>query len=133
METFEITIEGCWKEEDAGLLPEYTGVFFVFEAKLAYGRVSPLRLLYVGSAENVREGILSFAAQFEQMKFVRSGNMLCYQAAPVEKEVCERVMAAFIYIQKPPANERYKYKFPFATTQVISRGNTGFLKEKFTI
>ncbi len=133
-ESFQITIEGCWKEDNQNdQLPEYSGVFFVFEAKPTADRIVPLRLIYVGEAENVCDGILVFVRKFEQLKYLRHGNILCYHTAAVERNVRERVQAAFVYTHKPPANDRYKYRFPFAPTHILSKGKTGFLKEDFRV
>ena len=133
-ESFCITIEGCWNKFDKSeQLPQYCGVFFVFEAKSTGDRIVPLRLLYVGEADNVCDGILSFLSKFEEFKYVRHGNLLCYHTAAVERDVRSRVQAAFIYAHKPPANDRYKYRFPFAPTHILSQGEIGFLKLDFAV
>lgn len=131
---FSVTIQGCWKygEPDQDI-PEYSGIYFLFEARPEADKAVPIRLLYVGTAENVREGILAFNHIFQPAKYVRYNNVLCYYTAAVEPVLRERVMAAFIYSHKPLANDRYKYKFPFAPTQVVSKGKTVFLKENFTV
>ncbi|MDZ4846385.1 MAG: hypothetical protein SH857_12635 [Chitinophagales bacterium] len=92
-----------------------------------------MRLVYVGEAENVCDGILAFITTFEQFNYVRYGNTLCYHAAAVERDVRVRIQAAFVYAHKPPANNRYKYRFPFAPTHIISTGKTGFLKLNFAV
>ena len=132
---FSIAIEGCWKdmEEENSQIPEYSGVFFVFEAKSAADGLVPLRLIYVGGAENVHDGILTFVKKFQQLRYLRYGNSLCYFTAAVDRNARERVQAAFIYAHKPPANNRYKYIFPFAQTHIISTGKIGFLKENFRV
>lgn len=133
-EKFVITINGCWKDDNLNKnMPEYSGIFFVFEAKPTADGLVPLRLIYVGEAENVRKGVLNFVRKFEEMKYLRHGNTLCYHAAEVQGNARERVQAAFVYTHKPPANDRYKYLFPFAPTHIKSKGKTGFLKSDFKV
>jgi hypothetical protein len=134
-ETFRVNIEGCWKDKkNTWLLPRYAGLFFVFEAKPNGKNVTLLRLIYVGAADNVREGILVFRDNFDDTRFLREGNVLCYHAAAVEETANrERIQAAFVYTHKPPANDRYKYRFPFPETNVVSEGKIGFLKQNFTV
>lgn len=133
-ERFTIRIRGCWRYGRAGgKIPQYPGIYFLFEAKKDGEKTVPIRLLFVGSADNVRDGILAFNRIFHPAKYLRHGNFLCYHTAAVPSAARERVMAAFIYTHKPPANDRYKYKFPFPPTWVQSEGKTVFLKENFTV
>lgn len=134
-ETFRVIIEGYWKDEKANdKLPRYPGLFFAFEARPNTSGVTLLRLIYVGASDKVRDGILAFRKNFDEVRFLREGNILCYHAAWVaEAANRERMQAAFIYAHKPPANDKFKYRFPYAETRIITEGQMGFLKEDFTV
>lgn len=131
-QTFRINIEGCQKSNDE--IPRSPGLFFVFEAKPNHSGAILLRLIFVGSAEKLRDGIQAFRKDFDSARFLREGNMLCYHIAPIaDAATRERVQAAFIYAHKPPANDKYKYRFPYAETRVVSEGKIGFLKADFVV
>jgi hypothetical protein len=134
-ETFRINIEGCWTDEKFNeQIPRYPGLFFVFEAKPSAAGATLLRLIYVGAADKLREGITSFRKNFDSARYLREGNVLCYHSAWVaDAATRDRVSAAFIYAHKPPANDKYKYRFPFPETHVVCEGKIGFLKQDFIV
>lgn len=133
-DTFKITIEGLWREGARDTYPQYPGIFFVFEAKKDGRKLVPLKLVYVGAAGNVREGILSFMEQFNFPRYIRLENTVCFLTAQLNGQMeAQRILGAYIYAHKPPANDQYKYTFPFPDTRILSEGVTCFLKDDFRI
>lgn len=132
-ETFCLTLHGYWRNTSLETYPSYPGVFFVFEAKKNYGRVIPLKLLYVGEAEDVGKEISGLLEENNMLKhYIREANTVCFITAQVPEQR-ERVQAAYVYAHKPPANRRYKYVFPFHPTRIASQGVLTFMKDDFTV
>lgn len=134
-QSFNVAIQGYWRERNKSGTPTHSGVYFVYEA--SYNQqdvtVSLHKLIYIGEAANVRERIAGHEKYNEWLKHVRPGNELCYSSGSVETLYRERVEAAYIFKHKPPENTEYKNKFPFDTTSIKSTGKTALLNVNFTV
>lgn len=133
--TFNVSIEGYWRDVNKSGIPNHSGVYFVYEAKYneSEGTVSLLKLIYIGESDKVRDRIADHERYNDWLKHVRKGNTLCFSTGPVESDYRERVEAAYIFEHKPPENVEYKYTFPFDKTIVISKGDTELLNTNFTV
>lgn len=134
-ETFRVTINGYWDITNKEELPEYPGVYFVYETKPDAERKIFLfgRLIYIGEADNVRKIILSHEKFVAWLQTVRFGNEICFAAGKTEPLYSERIMAAYIFRHKPYLNDKYKFTFPFMPTRLVSRGKTKLLNTDFTL
>ncbi len=132
---FNENIEGYWRDINKGGIPDYSGVYFVYEAHYNSNNdtVSLLRLIYIGEAENVRDRIGKHEKYEEWLTYVSYGNELCFSTGYVESVNRTRVEAAYIRQHKPPINTDNKYSFPFDQTTVISSGKTALLNTNFTV
>jgi len=134
-QSFNVSIQGYWREKNKSGIPTHSGVYFVYEA--AYNdrndKVSLHKLVYIGEAANVRERITDHEKYDDWLKHIRAGNELCYSSGSVESIYRERVEAAYIFKHKPPENTEYKNNFPFDTTTIKSTGKTALLNTNFTV
>lgn len=134
-QTFNIKIEGYWRDEKKSGLPSVSGVYFVYEGKYnAQEKSCTLyKLIYIGESENINTRVNSHEKYSEWKKHVRSGNTLYFSAAPVKGDDRFRVEAAYIFKHKPPVNTEYINNFPFDQTRIISTGDTELLTTDFTV
>ncbi|MDX8339763.1 hypothetical protein SLH46_11250 [Draconibacterium sp. IB214405] len=136
--TFNVKIDGYWRDVNKGSIPAHSGVYFVYEctynpSKDGKGTVTLKRLLYIGESQNVNERIQDHEKYVEWANLVRHGNTLCFATGPVESNDRIRVEAAYIFEHKPPLNTEYRNDFPFNTTSVHSSGKTGLLHTDFIV
>ncbi|MCK9220770.1 MAG: GIY-YIG nuclease family protein [Bacteroidales bacterium] len=134
-QTFNVDIQGYWRERNKSGIPNHSGVYFVYEATYNAGNetVTLLRLIYIGESENVRDRISNHEKLNDWLRYVRTGNELCYSTGSVQSTNRERVEAAYIFKHKPPVNDEYKNSFPFDQTTIISTGKTALLDTNFTV
>ena len=59
-QSFNITIEGYWRDRNKLSIPDQPGIFFVYETKynLESDTVSLIAILYIGESEDVKNGII---------------------------------------------------------------------------
>ena len=135
MQSFNIKIEGFWRDERKRGIPSYSGVFFVYECKYdrAPGTISLLLIIYVGEAENINERIADHPRYQEWKSFLREGNELCFSAANVPVAHRTQVKAAFIHRFQPIANKDYKDEFRFEDTTIQATGMTNLLLSNFIV
>lgn len=133
--TFNIEFDGYWREQNIGGVPEESGVYCVYECTYNSSEktVTIRRLIYIGEADNVRNRITNHEKKNDWMRYVRSGNVLCFSFAPVLTADRSRVEAALIFKHKPPVNEEYKNSFPFDRTTISISGKTAELITQFTL
>ncbi len=133
--TFNIEIEGYWREENVTSIPLKSGVYFVYECTYNRTRdtVSIHKLIYIGEASNVKERVKNHEKWDDWKKHVSSGNELCSSFGYIESTHRDRVEAAYIFEHKPPGNEEFKYSFPFDETTISSSGKTALLNTFFTV
>lgn len=133
--TFNININGYWRDKNKKGLPSHSGVYFVYEAQYVESNdtVSLLKLIYIGEAGNVNERILVHEKYALWQRYVNPGNELCFSTGYIESSNRCRVEAAYIFRHKPPANSSCKEAFSYDTTTVVSSGKTALLDHNFTV
>jgi len=147
--TIYLIFDGYWPEHESGKIPTTSGIYVVYEGAHdpAVGGVAPLRVLYIGSAENVQARITGHEKWSEWRRQCQLGSLVYFSFAPIIGADLERAEAALIYKHKPPVNEKYTKEFPFCETtinlegQCISavpehlqrRGKTVCLEKEFTV
>lgn len=134
-QTFNINIEGYWRDKNKAGIPVHSGIYFVYEAKYnsEEDTVTLLSLIYIGESEDVCSRISSHEKYDNWKGYVDKENELCFSTAFADSNSRERIEAAFIMEHKPPVNHEYKIFFPFDNTTVISKGKTALLSTNFTI
>lgn len=136
VQTYNITIEGYWRDKFKHGVPLYPGIYFVYETKYNPGNdtVALLKLLYVGGAvSNIRERIAGHQLYGEWKKYLREGHELSFSAANTDPGNITRIKAAFIIKLQPPVNRDFKDKFSFDSTTILSSGKTNLIDTNFTV
>lgn len=131
-----IIIEGYWREMNRQFLPNYSGIFFVYLASYDVTKdiITPDELIFIGHASKVREQVqYQITADNPWNKFAKAGYEFCFSAAYVSILDMERVVSAFIYQFKPPANIQYTDVFTYEPTTITATGKTALLKANFTV
>jgi excinuclease UvrABC nuclease subunit len=135
IKSFNINIEGYWRDKNKEGVPIQSGVYFVYEAN--YNKVEDtvtlLRLIYIGEANDVRLCIKTHTKYSEWLYNIKYGNELCFSTGYLEETQRKRVEAAYIFKHKPPLNVEFTKLFPFEQTTIISTGKTALLDINFTI
>ncbi|MCK5677030.1 MAG: hypothetical protein KAH72_00950 [Flavobacteriaceae bacterium] len=134
-QTFNINIQGCWRDKNKSGIPKHSGVYFVYVASYNQSddKVTLHRLIYIGESENVNDRIQNHEKYNEWKKYVSAGRELCFSTGEVEGNYRERVEAAYVFKHKPPVNTEYKNSFPFDQTIIVSTGMTSYLNTNFTV
>jgi hypothetical protein len=133
---YNIIIEGYWREMNRQFIPNYTGIFFVYLA--CYDNttdiITPVKLVFIGHAVKVREQIQHHILTDNPWHpFSEAGHEFCFSAAYLSELDMERVVSAFIYYFKPPANSQYVDFFTYDPTTITASGKTALLKSHFTV
>ena len=132
---FKIDFQGYWRESKISNIPSKSGVYCAYECTHNEDKkiVSIHKLIYVGESADVRQRIASHEKWDDWKKYVRPGNVLCFNFAYVVSPDRDRVEAALIYKHKPPENVEYLYDFPFDDTELENTGQTALLFTKFIL
>jgi hypothetical protein len=134
-QTFNVEIDGFWRDQNKSSIPNHSGVYFVYvathnqEAK----SVTLHKLIYIGESENVNNRIQNHEKYDEWKTYLSKGNVLCFSTGQVDGTYRNRVEAAYIFKHKPPVNTEYVDSFPFDQTTIISSGKTSQLNSNFTV
>lgn len=135
-QSFGITFEGYWRDENEGGLPSLSGVYCVYVCVDHPGTSEVLlnSLLYIGEAEDVKERIAHHEKLAEWKRLLRPGEDLCYSFGHVEARERRRCAAALIFQHQPPGNEEeFRSGFPFAPTNLSLNGQIAHLHPDFTV
>lgn len=133
--TISINFEGYWRDVNKGGIPAKSGVYCVYECHYDEGgkTVSLKTLIYIGEAEDVKKRIENHEKRDKWLKYVNSGNELCFSFGAVNITDRQRAEAAMIFKHKPPVNDEYKNSFPFDKTTISLSGKTALLITNFTV
>ncbi len=132
---FNVDIAGYWRDKNKSGISAHSGVYFVYETTYNQDTdtVTLHRLIYIGESENVNSRIMTHDRYNDWLKYVRTGNELCFSTGQVGSPNRARVESAYIFNHKPPANIEYANAFPFDQTTVISTGRINLLNTNFTV
>lgn len=132
---FYVEFYGHWRESKKELIPFHSGVFCVYDCSYHpdSDRVKIDRLIYIGEAKNVREGISNHEKWDEWKQNIGDGKELCFSFGAADKSFRERVHAAFVFQNKPPLNDKYRNSFPFDKTTITARGGVELLITDFSV
>lgn len=135
LQTFNVNIEGYWRDKNKKGIPSYSGIFFVYNCKYntEVDTVTLILIIYIGEADNINDRIDKHERYDQWKSFLRDGDELCFSAAYISVANRTRVKAAFINKIKPLANKDYKDEFPFEETTIQSTGKTKLLDTIFTV
>ena len=135
-QTFNITIEGYWRDVKKRSLPIHTGIFFVYEClyNSQLDTVTLIRIIYIGGAtKSINDRVNEHQLFTVWKKVVREGNEICYSSARIEPQLITQIKAAFIFFLKPPLNDEFKNSFSFTKTTILCSGKTGLVNPNFTV
>lgn len=133
--SFNIQLEGYWRDVNKYGIPNHSGIYFVYEA--TYNEeartVTLHRILYIGVADRVRDRIVEHEKYKDWLSLIKEGNVLCFSTGPVDPAYMDKVEAAYIFKYKPVVNTENKYTFQFDTTTINSAGTIANLDKEFTV
>jgi hypothetical protein len=131
VKTFNLNMQGYWREINKAGIPDFSGVFFVYESQYDADRdtVSLKRLLYVGEGENIKVKIATHPNYNRWKSLLNINNEMCFSVCYVEDTNRIQVMTAFIYKFRPIGNNGYINNFPFDETNILIEGKTNMLME----
>jgi len=135
-QTFSLTFQGYWREENKAGIPEGSGVYCVYTCTLKQDNTVTIhKLIYIGEGGNVRKRIAEHPkADWDVWRgHLNRGEELCFSFARVEAQNRVRVQAALIFRHKPPENSDYKWDFPFDKTTINASEKTALLVTSFTV
>lgn len=134
-QTFNLTIDGYWREENISGIPSHSGVYFVYTCTYNKSErtVSLQKLIYIGESGDVNDRLASHEKWPDWRKYLGDGEEICISTCPVPSASRNRVEAAYIFKHKPPVNTDYKNSFPFDETTINSSGKTRLLYTHFTV
>jgi hypothetical protein len=133
-QTYSLSFDGYWREENYVGIPKDSGVFCVYACYYHPQEMteSIRSLIYIGEAEDVSDRIATHEKWSDWRRHLQRGEQVCFNFAPVESSDRERVEAALIFHHKPPVNSDYKDSFPFDDTTISTSGKTKHLDTRFT-
>jgi hypothetical protein len=132
--TISLIFDGYWTEEEISEIPKQSGVFVVYECTKGGLEKSFFleKVIYIGESGNVNERI----AKHRKWSLWRKhcdGQQICFSCAHVPNPDRKRSEAALIHKHKPPVNDGYVAKFPFAETTMNLSGKIALLTRSFTV
>lgn len=134
--SYSLDFDGYWRAPNISGLPHSSGIYCVYACMHndSEKTVTIRRLLYIGEAENVRNRIAKHERWDDWAREMRSGEELCFNAAPISPAADrERAEAAMIHHHKPPCNVEYINTFPYDTTTISTSGKNVKLDGYFTV
>jgi len=133
--TFNLSIQGYWRDINKAGIPSHSGVYFVYVATYdaTSNNVTLHNLIYIGESDNVNARIQTHEKYDIWRRYLGVGQELCFSTGRVDGKDRFRVEAAYIFKHKPPVNTEYVNNFPFDQTTVISTGRTALLNTNFTV
>ena len=131
MRVFNLSMEGYWREVNRLGIPDFSGVFFVYESRYDSIKktVELKQLLFVDEAENIKAKIISHPNYERWKSFLNINNELCFSVCYVAKEDRVRVARAIIFKHQPAGNNKYEGNFPYDETVIAISGKTNDLIE----
>ncbi len=135
MHIFNVNIEGYWREKHKAVIPDHSGVYFVYEAKYDQEKdiVRLIQLIYINSSENVKTQLTNNEKHKTWLDHINVDNELCYSTGYVESANRSQVEAAYVFKHKPLFNTEGVDSFSFDRTTIISIGKTALLDTNFTV
>lgn len=118
--SFSLNFGGYWREKNIAGIPAESGVYCVYTCthNPQAGTVSIRSLIYIGESDDARHRVENHEKWPDWRKYLRQGEEICFNFAPVEATERERVEAALIFHHKPPENSEYTDTFPFDDTTI---------------
>jgi len=134
-ESYTLKFEGFWREGTERDMPQASGVFCVFDARMIFatGAMKPEKLIYIGTAGNASKALDNHPNKPDWKKHLKPGNHICYSFARVPVDKMTRVMATLVHHHKPPENEQYVKVFPFDRTHILLAGQVATLGAFVTV
>ena len=137
MDTPEIAIEfqGYWRDKKKRGIPAEPGLYCVYTCIYSGKKqeCSPQKLVYIGSAGNVRERLEDPPELEDWESHIDTGEELCYSYAAMAEEHREAYAAALIGRNKPPENAVPGEPSMDGGAVFVLSGAAAFLAKRFSI
>lgn len=133
--TFNVNINGYYRDSKKNGIPNLEGVYFVYTSNYnpQQNTVTLHNLIYIGESDHVNLRIQNHEKYDIWKMYLQSGQELCYSVGQVVNDDRFRVEAAYIFRHKPPVNTEYVNAFPFDQTTINSLGETILIDRLFTV
>ncbi len=131
--SYGLEFKGYWREVNVNSVPDNSGVYCVYACRRTTEGVSIRLLIWIGESQTVRSRIKGHKKLPNWKAYLREGEVLCFNFAPVNTSDRPRVEAALIFRHKPPENEEYKNAFPFDKTNIKTKGKKAKLDSSFSV
>lgn len=133
---YSLQFDGYWRKPAINDLPTRSGIYCVYACvhNPEEKTVSIKRLLYIGESGNIQERVSGHEKWGEWRSKLRSGEVLCFNAALISPSSDrERAEAAMIFQHKPPCNTEFVNSFPYDKTTIETSGRNNLLETYFTV
>ncbi|MCB9233965.1 MAG: GIY-YIG nuclease family protein [Bacteroidia bacterium] len=132
--TLNLYFNGLWSEEYFGRLPDFSGIYAIYEGRFINGRVQLSHVLYIGQSENIRSRIAFHEKLSEFRENLRPDWKLYLSAAKVYKERARlRMEAAMIYHFQPIFNVDGSDWFQYGRTHLDIHDTLGLLSGEVVV
>lgn len=131
MKTYNITFKGYRRDEKAGTLPNYSGIYMIYRCKYnpKTEKVLLKELFYIGQSKDLNREINQHVRHEEFMSQANEGEEICYAYAQVDNASLDIVENALIYMQQPRLNDNLKESFNHPASEFHFDGCCALLKE----
>lgn len=131
MKVFNLSMEGYWRDINRIMIPEFSGVLFVYESYYDSIKktVELKQLIFVDEGENIRAKIMTHPNYERWRSVLNVNNELCFSVCYVAKEDRVRVAQAIIFRHQLVGNNKYQGNFPYDETVIAIGGKTNSLIE----
>ena len=130
-QNYSVEFQGYWRDKDSKNIPAQSGVYCVYSCILKKKIATPVKLVYIGHAENVAASIPDHEKRGNWEAHLESGEELGFSFAPLGPEDRERFADALIAKNKPPENRGQALNLD--ETAVTLSGQASFLSKSFTV
>lgn len=127
--TYNIEVEGYFKDETRTLFPTVAGIYFVYRGTLNIVSQPPSailnELIYIGETENMRNRHNEHDRRQDFLDTLKYGEQLfyCYAETTFSEADRKRVEAVLIHELQPALNVQNQSLFKYDKTKVIVLGD----------
>lgn len=125
--TYSLSFDGFWREEKKASVPSHSGVYGIHTCvhNKNEGTVLIKRLVYIGEAVDMNVRLDDHEGWPSWKKYLKPDEVLCICTVDVDSANRNRVEAALIFLNQPPANTALKDKYEYDETTVNVSNHCG--------
>lgn len=135
MKEITLVFKGYWSEVNKANVPKKPGIYCVYTCKgnSVKKTVSQLKLIYIGSSENVYDRVRTHDRLPEWEDYLKSGETLCYSYAETDSKDKEHIEAALIFTHKPHFNNEYTTSYLYEDMIINISGKASGLQNQVRV